>query len=129
MVDYERANKHLVQRLRQARRLLEWWEETNHPDDEDSGLASDTRHWLAYMEVDVPPLLTDSDRLYANVVDDEPSQPPPEPGRSDTTALSLAHELHHAQLRRIDGDALPDDHHRSSDSNPRIDGDILSRHD
>jgi len=120
----------LLERIRQARRLLEWWEETNHPDDRDMQLAVDTRKWLSFLATDVPPLLTDSDRLYANAEDDQTSSPPPpQLGRSDTTALSLAHELHHAQLRRVDPNALPDDHHKSNDSNPHIDGDILARHD
>jgi hypothetical protein len=110
-----------------ARKLLVWWEATNHPDDEDSGLARDTRKFLwKFADVEVPDF-TDSALDYANCEDEEPSQLPPQPGRSDTTALSLAHELHHAQLRRIDGDALPDDHHRSNDSNPRTDDDSSSQ--
>jgi hypothetical protein len=124
----DKNREHLVKRLRQARRLLEWWEATNAVEDRDSGLAVDTRKWLSYLEVDVPAIIG-NDLLYANVEDDEPSPPPPQPGRSDTTVLSLAHELHHAQLRKIDPDALPDDHHKRNDSTPRIDGGILSRLD
>jgi len=118
----DKLHRHLGDRLVLARKLLVWWEATNHPDDQDSGLAIDTRKFLAFFDVEVPDL-TDSALLYANVVDDEPSQLPPQPDHTDTTVLSLAHELHHAQLRRMSPDGLPDDHHKKTDNTPRTDDD------
>jgi len=118
----DKLHRHLGDRLVMARKLLVWWEATNHPDDADSGLAIDTRKFLhQFADVDVPDL-TDSALLYANVEDDEPSQLPPQPGHSDTTALSPAHELHHALLRKVVQDVDSDVLNKSNDN-------ILHKHD
>lgn len=112
------GTKRIIERNRQARNLLEWWEATNDPADKHTKLASDTRKWLAHMPVEVPKLETVSNDSYVCdlLPNDESSRIPPQQGHSDTTALSHAHELHHALLRKIDPDGLPDEHHKSNDS-------------
>lgn len=126
--------KWLVERQKQARRLLEWWEETNHPEDRDSGLAIDTRKWLAWLTIEVPEYTTGND-LYAGIEDEgSSSPPPPKQGRSDTKVHDPSCERCHDLSRMAQSGVDLDDESRSTASNPRTHSDtsgqqVLSRMD
>lgn len=124
---YTPGTNALIERVRSARNLLEWWNATNPAEEENTRLAIDTRKWLAHLTVDVPKL-NDNARAYA-LGDETPSQTPQLPGRNDTTVPVTVYDVGAPLSQDKDAqDGGADAENKGTDSIPRIGSDRFVQH-